>query len=144
MPLFELVADGGKVSHQAELVAVQGHVAAEAVRITEAVFAADDIEAVAGETVYVHPLACDTVTVTPAIVSVAVRAGPLFAAMSSITVALPVPVSGDVTSIHETDSTTDHVHDELEVLIAMPDPDTADAPAVTVVGVTVYAHPVLC
>ena len=49
---------------------------------------------------YVHPLACVTVCVWPAIEMAAVRSGPVFAAAVNATVPLPVPLAPEVIEIH--------------------------------------------
>jgi hypothetical protein len=49
-----------------------------------------------------------TVTVTPAIVSVPVRAAPALGATVKVTVPLSTPPVPDVTEIHDTLLTTDH------------------------------------
>ncbi len=67
-----------------------------------------------------HPVACETVNVLPAIVSVPERAGPSLAATKKVTVPLPLPAAPEVMVVHWT---------VLEAVHAQP------APAVTVMGV---------
>jgi hypothetical protein len=58
---------------------------------------------------------CDTVTVCPAIVTVAPRAAPVFAAAAIVIVALPRPTVGDVNVTHESLEDADQSHAGLIV-----------------------------
>jgi hypothetical protein len=64
--------------------------------IAGAVCASRSSEWLVGLSEYVQPLAWDTVWIWPAIVTVAVRSGPPFAATLRATVPLPVPVAPEV------------------------------------------------
>lgn len=84
--------------------AVQAHVAADAVTAIDPEPPVLTTLCVIGEIVNVHgaggAAACDTVNVCAPIVSVPVRATPVFAAAVNATVPLPVPEAPPVTASH--------------------------------------------
>lgn len=69
--------------------------------------------------------ACITVNVRPAIVSVPVRAAPLFAATLKATEPLPAPIAPDVTVIHDALLAAVHWHVLADVTVAVPAPPAA-------------------
>jgi hypothetical protein len=62
--------------------------------------------------------ACDTVNVCPAIVSVPLRAAPVFAAIAKATVPLPVPAAPLLTVSHATFAVAVHAQVALEAVTA--------------------------
>jgi hypothetical protein len=108
-------AGGAIVSHDALLVAV--HEQCDAVAMVTVL--APPLAATAKVvplSEYVHPASCcDTVKVTPAIVSVPVRATPTLAATSNDTDPFPEPLAGGVSAIHELLLDAFHVQPAPEV-----------------------------
>jgi hypothetical protein len=108
------------VSHAAFALAVHAHVVAEAVTETEPDAPVSAASCAVGEIVNVQGgggggggaagAACDTVKVCPAIVSVPVRAVPVFAAAVNATVPLPVPDAPLVTVNHSAFARAVHAH----------------------------------
>ena len=69
---------------------------------------------VVGETAYVHPSDCVTLKWIPAIVSVAVRGGPVVGATLNPTVAEPFPLALDVTETQAASDVAVHVQSALD------------------------------
>jgi len=83
---------------------------------------------------------CDTVTVCPAIVSVPVRAAPLFAATENVTVPLPLRLESLVTVIHGALLTAVHVQPDVVVTVT-GSPFPPALPMVSLKGAMAYMHP---
>ena len=79
---------------------------------------------VVGLMLYVHGAACVTVNDCPAIVSVAVRAAPVFAATTTVTDPFPLPLP-PVTVIHDGAPVVVHVHPPLVVTSTLVEPPAA-------------------
>jgi hypothetical protein len=93
------------------------------VTVTVAVSPGDASAALAGEIVNAHDAACcDAVKVWPPIVTVALRAGPLFAAADTVTAPSPVPDAPLVTVSHVSLLAAVHVHQLPAVteMVAVP------------------------
>ena len=74
----------------------------------------------------VHVLAaCVTVKVLPAIVSLALRAAPVFELTENCTVPLPVPFAPLVIEIHDASSVTLHAQLAPAVTVTLPVPPPA-------------------
>lgn len=90
------------VIHAALLVAVHAQPLVVVTATGPPVPPAPPIDTLVGCTENAHATAaCDTVNVWPAIVSVPIRAGPVFAATLKVTLPLPVPVAPDVMVIQD-------------------------------------------
>ena len=109
-------------------VAVHAHVAADAVTVTLPEPPSDEIDCEVGEIEKVHGgggggAACDTVKVCPAMVSVPLRAAPVFTATVNETDPLPVPVAPLVSVSHGALALALHVHVLAEAVTATePEP----------------------
>jgi hypothetical protein len=79
----------------------------------------------AGAMKKLQPAACDTVNVFPAIVSVALRAAPVFALTEKLTVPLPVPFAPSVIEIHDASSVAVHAQPAPAVTVTLPVPPLA-------------------
>jgi hypothetical protein len=89
-----------------------------------------------------QPLACVTVKVFPATVSVPVRCGPVFAATENWVVPLPLPLPAAVIVIHE--SLLVAVQAQPVTVVTLIEPDPPLAGALCEVGLMVNAQPLAC
>jgi len=92
---------------------------------------------------YVHPLACETVCVSPAIVTVADRSGPMLAAALNPTLPGPDPLAPEVTVSHDCDGTAVQLQPAGAVTVT----DVAAPPAAGTVwagGAIEIAHEPAC
>jgi hypothetical protein len=108
----------------------------------------DDIDVAAapgvcdvGDTVKLHPAACVTLTVWPAMVSVPVRDPPVLAA--TLNAAVPLPVPPPVVTVIQLVLVV-AVQEQPAAVVTDDDSDAAAAPTVCDVGETVKLHPVAC
>lgn len=90
----------------------------------------------------VHPLACVTVKVLPAIVTVPCRSASELAATTSCTVPFPVPLAPDEIPIH--DALLDAVHAQPAATVTATDVVAPPAPALYESGAIEYEHPADC
>ena len=143
VPLAPLVT----VSHGAFEAAVHAHDGADAVTVIVPVPPSAVTVAVVGEIVKLHGggggggggvAVCDTVTLRPAIVSVAERSAPLFAATVTVTVVSPLPLAA-LSVAHG--ALLDAVQPQLPCAASMRTVLLPpDAPKVNADGVTVNVH----
>jgi hypothetical protein len=129
-PLPVPVAPDVTVIHVALLTAVHAHVAC-VVTFTVPVPPAASTAWLVGAIVYVHAgggggaAGCVTVNVWPPIVSVPVRAAPVFAAALNVTDPLPVPAAPAVIVIHVALLVAVHAHAACVVTATFPVPPPA-------------------
>ena len=111
-------------SHEAFEVTPQVQAGLLAVTATLPVPALVPTDALLGAIAYVQPLDCSTLNVCPAMVSVAMRAGPTCAATVKCTTVVPVPVAGTVTH-GELEVALQAQLGELIVNVTLPEPPEA-------------------
>jgi hypothetical protein len=99
-------------------------------------------DADSGAMAKVHPSACDTVNVRPAIVKVPERAAPAFAAALKRTAALPVPLAPEVIESHDTLLVAVQPHPLPEVTFTVPVAPPAGTDCVA--GAIEYEQPLPC
>ena len=128
------------VIHGATLAAVHAH-AAVVVTVTVEMLAFASTSRLVGEIEYEHgaePAACVTLNVCVAIVTMPVRAVPVFAATLKPTTPLPVPAAPDVTVSHTALLTAVHAH--VAVVVTFTVPVLAVEGTFCAVGVIPYVH----